>query len=248
MKRQPPGPYGIIYADPPWGHRDKAKAGNRGASFKYPTMQTADIAALDVRGLAARDCACIMWAVPPMIGDALYVMHSWGFRFSTFPFVWVKTAPAGISAKARKLLRGSDQLLSLNPKTAGRIVDVLGGAGLLAPGLFWGMGLSTRANVEVCLLGVRGRLGRVSGGVHQVVQAPPGRHSEKPAEVRQRIVQLLGDRPRIELFARERAPGWHAWGNDPALGEPDVDLQPRPVVVVPKSTDLVAPVAELCRG
>lgn len=40
------------------------------------------------------------------------------------------------------------------------------------------------------------------------------RHSRKPAEVRERIVRLLGDVPRIELFARERVPGWDAWGNE----------------------------------
>jgi N6-adenosine-specific RNA methylase IME4 len=30
--------------------------------------------------------------------------------------------------------------------------------------------------------------------------------------VRDRIVQLLGDLPRIELFAREKAEGWDAIG------------------------------------
>jgi hypothetical protein len=29
-----------------------------------------------------------------------------------------------------------------------------------------------------------------------------------------RIVDLLGDVPRIELFARKRVPGWDAWGNE----------------------------------
>lgn len=85
--------------------------------------------------------------------------------------------------------------------------------------LFWGMGSYTRANTEPCLLATRGRPRRVSAGVHQIVDAPIGRHSEKPAVVRERIVALAGDVPRIELFARERAPGWDAWGNDPALLE-----------------------------
>ena len=39
-------------------------------------------------------------------------------------------------------------------------------------------------------------------------------HSRKPAETRDRIVELMGDLPRIELFAREAAPGWDAWGNE----------------------------------
>ena len=83
---------------------------------------------------------------------------------------------------------------------------------------FWGMGAYTRANVEVCLIGVtKGfRAGEQvrSHGVHQIIESPVEEHSKKPAEVRDRIVQLMGDVPRIELFARERAPGWDAWGDE----------------------------------
>lgn len=86
--------------------------------------------------------------------------------------------------------------------------------------LFWGMGNYTRANTEPCLLATRGRPRRISAAVHQVVEAPVGRHSAKPALVRERIVALAGDVARIELFARERARGWDAWGNDPGLDEP----------------------------
>lgn len=35
-----PNKYKLIYADPPWTYRDKAADGERGASFKYPTMST----------------------------------------------------------------------------------------------------------------------------------------------------------------------------------------------------------------
>lgn len=43
--------------------------------------------------------------------------------------------------------------------------------------------------------------------------SPILRHSEKPAEVRDRIVRLCGDLPRVELFARKPADGWDRWGN-----------------------------------
>lgn len=83
---------------------------------------------------------------------------------------------------------------------------------------FWGMGQYTRANAEVCLLGISKGFKaseRVkSHKVHQIVEAPVTIHSRKPPEVRDRIVELLGDVPRIELFARERAEGWDAWGNE----------------------------------
>ena len=90
--------------------------------------------------------------------------------------------------------------------------------------LFFGMGNWTRANAEVVLLGIRGRPKRIDAGVHQVVMSPLGAHSAKPPEVRERIVTLLGDRPRIELFARERPDGWDTWGNQV---ECDVDLPMR---------------------
>lgn len=83
---------------------------------------------------------------------------------------------------------------------------------------FWGMGTYTRANAEVCLLGVSkdfkaGQQVR-SHSVHQIIEAPFEGHSKKPDEARRRIVELLGDVPRIELFARQRADGWDAWGNE----------------------------------
>ena len=81
-------------------------------------------------------------------------------------------------------------------------------------GLAWGMGNWTRSNTEMALLGTRGSPKRASASVHQVVMAPRGRHSAKPAEVRDRIVRLMGDVPRVELFARERVQGWEAWGNE----------------------------------
>jgi N6-adenosine-specific RNA methylase IME4 len=78
-----------------------------------------------------------------------------------------------------------------------------------------GMGHYSRQSVELCLLGVRGRgLERKSASVRQLVETVPGEHSEKPAEVRDRIVQLFGDVSRIELFARQRVTGWSAWGNE----------------------------------
>ena len=39
-------------------------------------------------------------------------------------------------------------------------------------------------------------------------------HSKKPDEVRERIVELCGDLPRIELFARQRYEGWDCLGNE----------------------------------
>ena len=83
---------------------------------------------------------------------------------------------------------------------------------------FWGMGAYTRANAEVCLLATskntKAKQIVKSHGVHSIVEAPIEKHSKKPAIVRDKIVELLGDVPRIELFARETAQGWDSWGNE----------------------------------
>ena len=82
-------------------------------------------------------------------------------------------------------------------------------------GIFTGMGYYTRANAEYCLLATRGKvLERKSHSVSSVVLSHIEWHSKKPDEVRDRIVELFGDIPRIELFAREQANGWDCWGNE----------------------------------
>ena len=81
-------------------------------------------------------------------------------------------------------------------------------------GLFWGMGHWTRANAEFCLLATKGHPKRVSAAVHQVILSHVEEHSKKPEEARKRIVSLLGDLPRIELFARQKTDGWDVWGNE----------------------------------
>jgi N6-adenosine-specific RNA methylase IME4 len=88
-------------------------------------------------------------------------------------------------------------------------------------GWLWGLGYWTRANAELCLLATKGNPKRISGAVHQIVCTQVEEHSKKPDCVRDRIVQLMGDLSRIELFARQRVEGWHAWGDEVAS---DIDM------------------------
>jgi len=75
--------------------------------------------------------------------------------------------------------------------------------------------ISHNSNTEVCLLGIRGKMKPVSNSVSSVIIAPRERHSKKPDIVRDKIVELFGDLPRIELFARPPLPtGWDCLGND----------------------------------
>lgn len=83
-----------------------------------------------------------------------------------------------------------------------------------SPSWFYGLGYWTRGNAEICLLATKGKPKRKSPAVYQFIISPIERHSKKPDEARQKIVQLMGDVPRIELFARQASPGWDVWGNE----------------------------------
>ena len=50
--------------------------------------------------------------------------------------------------------------------------------------------------------------------IHQVIISPVEEHSKKLDITRERIIQLIGDAPRIELFARNEYESWDCWGNE----------------------------------
>lgn len=85
----------------------------------------------------------------------------------------------------------------------------------------FGMGYWTRKGAEICLLFTKGHPKRISGNVRQFISEKAGKHSSKPEIIRERMVQLMGDLPRIELFARRKVEGWDCWGNEV---ESDIEL------------------------
>jgi len=80
-------------------------------------------------------------------------------------------------------------------------------------GKFYGLGRWTRGNTEPCLLATKGKPKRISASVFQIIESPLRRHSEKPQEVRDKIIQLVGNLPRIELFARSSKKFENGWVN-----------------------------------
>jgi len=76
------------------------------------------------------------------------------------------------------------------------------------------LGRWTMGNVELCLLGVKGHPKRICKNIKQLVEAERTKHSKKPDIIRDRIVKLMGDLPRIELFARQKTDGWDCLGNE----------------------------------
>lgn len=200
---QAAGGYQIIYADPCWSYGDGGRREvlprYRGVENHYSVLSVQELALMPVERLAAENCALFLWGVWPLLSDMLTVGKAWGFRYKTLAFDWIKT-------------RGKD--------VAGE------------PQPFVGLGRWTRSSSEGCFLFVKGSPQRVDKGVRQAletltqesVKSPLLGHSEKPAEVRDRLVQLCGDVPRIELFARQRVEGWDCWGNE-APGGSDVEMR-----------------------
>lgn len=194
------GRFPIIYADPPWKYGDTIGNGKRGAEHKYGVMSLRDMLLLPVKKLASKDAVCLMWVTFPMLHEGIALMSGWGFEYKTVAFNWVKLNSKPLDK--RGLLRAQKN---------GQAVHECDGEFYTS---FMGMGRHTRGNGEIVLLGIKGKgVERKNNGVRQEIIAPRREHSRKPAEARDRIVQLYGDRKRIELFARERVDGWHSWGD-----------------------------------
>ena len=79
--------YGVIYADPPWSYNLDYEGNSRSVTNQYQTMSIADICALKVP--AAADCVLYLWAVTPLLPEALDVIKAWGFKYKSCA-VWDK--------------------------------------------------------------------------------------------------------------------------------------------------------------
>jgi N6-adenosine-specific RNA methylase IME4 len=89
--------YGVIYADPPWSFRNwSAKGTGRNAVSHYDCLDSKKLATLPVAELASPDCALFLWAVDPLLHQAMDLIRAWGFEYKTVGFYWVK-----LNAKAK---------------------------------------------------------------------------------------------------------------------------------------------------
>tara|TARA_R110000823_G_C15671261_1_gene473178 strand:+ start:42 stop:638 length:597 start_codon:yes stop_codon:yes gene_type:complete len=177
--------YSIIYADPPWQFNNVKTGGSlkSGAESKYMTTSIEDLKAMDVNSIAADDALLVMWWVGSMPQEAIDLVKAWGFTLKNMNgIVWNK-----LTAKN-------------NPH--------------------FGMGFYTRAGSESCLIATKGKFKPASRSVRAVFRAEEqiqfeGKilsHSEKPKQVRELIVELAGDLPRLEMFNRDDS--WAVFGNE----------------------------------
>lgn len=188
-----PGGYKCIAADPPWHFRARTalQVGNwtsrRDAEKHYSVMALDDIMAMPVRQVAAPDAHLFIWTTGPCLRQTFDVIEAWGFRYSGVAFTWVKLKRSH-----------DDRQLTVLP--------------LIERDLHVGLGLTTRKNAEFCLLARRGNARRQAKDVREIILAPVREHSRKPDEFFARVERYC-EGPRLELFSRQRRPGWDAYGN-----------------------------------
>jgi N6-adenosine-specific RNA methylase IME4 len=181
----PPGGYRIIYSDPPWQFKTYAPARANSRAPKYPTLSLPEIRALPVADAAASNSLLAMWVYDPMLPEAIRLAEVWGFKYVTVLFRWLKG-----DGRLRLFEDGEKLPMALGYHTRG------GGC-------------------EECWLFRRGRgLPVLRHDIRKEFYSPRREHSRKPDEVRGWLVDLYGDYPRLEMFARTSTPGWSVFGNE----------------------------------
>lgn len=177
--------YEIIYVDFPWWYTQCGTA-----KVPYNMMSWEEIARFPWHYFMAERCVIFFWTTGPHIMKQMLTASVWCDRHSLvhqgIPYRWIKTKQDGTPIKAA------------GPRP--RLVKPLG------------EDVHALTNVK------RGRtFPLLTESQVQSVFAPKprrGEHSTKPDEVADRIVELLGDRPRVELFGRKHRPGWDVIGDE----------------------------------
>jgi N6-adenosine-specific RNA methylase IME4 len=203
--------YDIILADPPWAYEvwDKDTGSGRSAESHYPTMTLDDICKLPVAEVADKNCVLFIWGVWPSIFDVKDVIESWGFKYKTLAFEWVKLNTSGVGWHV-----GMGYYTRANPE----------------PCL-----LAVRGKAPVVVHDERNLLVTYEDEMFGLPLITKRReHSRKPDEQYGKIERLyphtlnplnvLGSR-RLEMFARRSRPGWDVFGNEV---ENSISLQVNP--------------------
>lgn len=133
----------------------------------------------------AKPGVLFMWATSPRLDFAMELGKHWGLHYRGVAFVWVKT-------------RKNEPTVPIGAQGVR--------PSIVKPTTEFVLAFSTEG---------KGRPLPLSGeSVRQVVLAPKREHSRKPDEVVSAINELYPTATKLEMFARERNPGWDSWGNE----------------------------------
>jgi site-specific DNA-methyltransferase (adenine-specific) len=177
--------YKIIYADPPWQH-----SSHRGSLKKARDNGIWGLADFDYNTMSLQN---IKDYPVSEIAEEDSVLFLW----ATFPMI----------QQALEVMKS----WGFSYRTVAFVwVKQNKGGTKIKP---YGLGHYTLSNAEVVLLGRKGKFERKARNVQQILISPVTKHSEKPDEIKDRIVDLCGDVSRIELFARKKTKGWESNGD-----------------------------------
>ncbi|NIV33139.1 MAG: hypothetical protein GWN58_27925 [Anaerolineae bacterium] len=202
-------PIEFIIADPAWKYNNrrairrdtKVARFGIGASTRYHCETTKQMATIPVSNLAADRAQLYMWVTCPFLPGGLWLMDAWGFSFITVAFVWIKCNPRPWAKPVRQL---AETLLVENNLAA-----------FLTWLTFYGPGHYTASNIELVLLGGRGKPAfKPTKCARQLIFAPRMKHSRKPDDVHKRIEQMYPGHSYAELFARRQYPSWLCLGDE----------------------------------
>jgi len=226
------GGYKVIYIDPAWEYRGK---GGRGAAEHHYDCTDLDwLMSIPIGEIAADDCALFMWATWPFNKESMILGEcaNWGFEYKTLAFIWFKYRANSCRPHYGngRFTRANSEPVFLftkgkpqrDNKGVDQFIETVSSDEDLAM-VEW-LKQDTKRSVAEYFM----RMDDHSKSIDdRLLQAPLWEHSVKPPEIRHRIKRLMGDVPSVEIFGRERVPGWDVCGNDPRIGASDiVDIFP----------------------
>src|SRR5690606_12836365 len=95
----PPGPWDVIYMDPPWDYAGRVQHSGAltsgSAVTHYPTMTPAELKAMgpELRRVAAPASLIYMWVTGPQLDLGIDLLREWGWKYKTIAFIWDKMRP-----------------------------------------------------------------------------------------------------------------------------------------------------------
>lgn len=191
--------YEILYADFSWPYTSFGTA-----KITYNQMTEQEISEFDWSRYLAKRSVVFSWATGPKLNMALRCGEEWerrhGLYYQGMAYIWVKTTKDGVPIKAsgprpRLVKPLGEVVLAYSTVKNGRCFPLL-----------------TERQVQHQFAPVADE--DLIEDTDYVFEPKQQKHSRKPPIFRDLIVELLGDRPRLELFARERVDGWDALGDE----------------------------------
>jgi len=82
--------YDIIYADPPWKYESKYGSDMKKITDHYPVMTLKQIQQLPVKEIAKDTALLFIWVTDSHLPEGIEVIKSWGFKYKTVAFNWIK--------------------------------------------------------------------------------------------------------------------------------------------------------------